>query len=109
MRVKNDFSFTAFLGSTGEAVISGAELSKKFAEDSNLFLMDYGNAEVAFTGQITAHLMGREEIHKALEAYEMYSPSMPYPEGYKDRLLRALEVTPEVEDPVQITVEQLPE
>lgn len=39
----------------------------------------------------------------------MYSPSMPYPEGYKDRLLRALEVTPEAEDPVQITVEQLPE
>lgn len=50
-----------------------------------------------------------EDLPKALEAYEMYSPSMPYPEGYKDRLLRALEVTPEVEDPVQITVEQLPE
>lgn len=109
MRAKNDFSFTAFLDSSGIAVIAGTELSKKFAEDRNLFLMDYSNAEVDFTGEITVHLMGREEIAKALEAYDIYSPSMPYPEGYKERLLRALELTPEVEEPVQITVEQLPE
>ena len=109
MKVKNDYNVIGFLVEDSTVLLTSKQLKREFDEELNCFLMDYANADSAFTGEIVARILNRKEVQKALEAYEMYSPSMPYPEGYKDRLLRALEVTPEAEDPVQITVEQLPE
>jgi hypothetical protein len=95
MSIKNNFGYLAFLGHDGTATISKKELTDQFDEERNMFLMDYVDPRVAFTGKITAKVLGVEGIVRALEAFTLYRKHVAYPMDYEKNLRMALSKNPD--------------
>lgn len=89
---KNAYFF--LLGPTsneGIAVLSKDEIIKKAKKELELAIMDYVPLESAFNGDITLKPMSREDIEKAIDAYNIYKEYAACTKGYRQSLQQALE------------------
>jgi hypothetical protein len=86
VRRKNDFHvWGGPTDETGTAVVTREDIESSVNRDRDMFIMDYtGLADC--TGEVIARPCNREAIERALCAYEMFSPHLPYPEGYREQL-----------------------
>jgi hypothetical protein len=98
MSIKNNYGYLVFLGPDGAATISKQELTDKFDVERNAFIMDYVDPRRAFTGKITARVLGVEEIVRALEAFELYREYLLYPTDYEKHLRKALSKNSDSDD-----------
>lgn len=92
MARKNDFNAIVFLDAQGRAEVEGAVLAREFAADRTTSPMDFVSPAGGFTGRVTAAVMTRDEIGRALAAYELYKGGPPFPAGYLERLRSAREL-----------------
>jgi hypothetical protein len=83
---KNNFHYTLFVDRDGCAEVSGAELLRTFDEDRSMFIMDYEDPRLTFTGRVTANVLNTSELHRSLGAFEIYRGKCEFPEGYEDKL-----------------------
>lgn len=90
MARKNAFHYTAFLGENGAAEIGREELLRAFNEDRKLFIMDYGEPNSDFAGDITGHILTTDEIERRIEGYAKFSKNYQFPSKYLDNLNKAL-------------------
>lgn len=91
---KNDYGLIVFLDARGRAEISSRTLAQMFREAQDEFLMDYIGPRVGFTGRVTATVLDRESIDRALAAYGLYQSMLNYPADYAARLNRARDLVP---------------
>jgi hypothetical protein len=105
MSKKNDYYYIVFLNEEGKAEINTGDLLRSFDADRNFFLMDYVDPRAAFTGQIEAHVLSKEEIAKSIDARNIFK-KFPYPENYFENLNTALVIAPD-EGKVTISVEKI--
>lgn len=90
MKEKNNFTYTVFLGPSGSVEISGGELLRTFNEDRSMFITDYVDPRVGFTGRITARVLNTSELHSAIKAFEVFRGKCSFPVGYLENLRAAL-------------------
>jgi hypothetical protein len=86
-------SYSVLLGPSnydGCVTITKSQILKEAAQQMSLALMDYQPLEAAFDGAITARLIKKEDIERALIAYETFSPAVQYRDGYKEKLTATL-------------------
>jgi hypothetical protein len=89
---KNAYSF--IFGPTndeGVAELSKSEIIESADKELELAMMDFNPLEGAFNGIITLRPMSREDIERAIDAYDFYKESAEYPKGYRQTLQQALE------------------
>jgi hypothetical protein len=84
VRRKNDFHILGGpTDETGTAVVTREDIERSVERDRETFIMDYtGLADC--TGEVMARPWNREAIEAALRAYELFSPHLPYPQGYRE-------------------------
>ena len=90
MSVRNDFDLV--FGPTddeGGIIVTRENLLSEADKDRSFFLMDYGDPEQDFTGEIIVTALNRESLERALTAYEMFSKVWKYPVGYLEDLHKA--------------------
>jgi len=90
MARKNDFHFLLLLDEGDTACVTKDELLQWFDQERSTFIMDYGDPRIAFTGRITARVLGSNELKQALETFELYRKYLWYPEQYGANLARAI-------------------
>ena len=76
-------------GDTGEIEATRDQILKEAQKSRNLFLMDYGDLETEFTGQLTVTPMNRQSVEGALKAYRLFTGNYEYPANYEEMLHRA--------------------
>jgi hypothetical protein len=89
---KNNFNYILFVDSNGRAEASGNELLRTFDEDRQMFLMDYEDPRLVFTGNISAKVLSKGEIDQAVSALSIYRTVCKYPANYEANLTRAKNV-----------------
>ena len=99
---KNHFHYTLFVDRDGFAEVSAEELLRTFDEDRSIFMMDYDDPRLVFTGRITATVMSTCELERALGAFDLYRGGFSFPIGYEDNLRLAIA---RGQDPEQFHVE----
>jgi hypothetical protein len=90
MHSKNSFDYTVFLNHEGRATVSAEELLRTFDEDRSMFIMDYDDPRLGFTGRITAKVLSTSELHSAVDALETFRGKCSFPVGYEGNLRAAL-------------------
>ena len=90
MRVKNDYTYTVFIGANGLKIISDGELLESFDASRSTFVMDYADPRTEFAGRITARVLKTADLLRAREALMMYHKHLPYPQDYEQQLSTAL-------------------
>jgi hypothetical protein len=86
---KNDFHFTLFVDSNGFAKVTGEELLRTFDEDRAMFIMDYQDPRLVFTGNITTKVLSNSELARSLSALDIYRGMCSFPTGYEKKLRSA--------------------
>ena len=94
MKWKNRFSYMLFLDRNGNAQVFGEQLLRYFDQERATFIMDYCDPRLGFTGDISAQVLGTSELQNAWQALEMFRGKIWYPEGYEEKLQRALQQRP---------------
>jgi hypothetical protein len=82
MSEKNDLTYIVFLNDKGYAEVTIKELLRSFDEDRKLFLMNYKGPRSFFTGRVDPCVMNREEIDRAIDAYEHFKGGYIFPPKY---------------------------
>ena len=90
MKSKNDFSYIVFLDSNGIAEVFREDILKHFDEQRNVFIMDYIDPRIGFTGEMSAHILSSSELKGALSAFQMFRDKLWYPSKYEERLNKAI-------------------
>lgn len=90
MNWKNAHSYLVFPDPNGVVEVDREELFKSFDEERNTFIMDFADPRLAFSGEITAKVLSLPEVQKALETYRLFRRAVTYPEGYEQKLEKAL-------------------
>jgi hypothetical protein len=88
---KNDFHILSGPTFNGITEVTRKRIVEEVTKETELFPMDYAGLG-DFTGEIVVTLMDGERLAAALRAYDLYHEHIPYPPGYRDRLLRARRV-----------------
>ena len=91
MREKNAFSYLVFLDSHGDAEISGEELLRAFDEERNIFIMDYIDPRIGYTGKMDCRMLDPNELQRALDAFQMFRGKMSFPANYEEHLRAELQ------------------
>ncbi len=96
---KNNYGFV--MGPSGEngyAELGREEILSMAEEELNLALMDYGSIEDVFVGTINVQIMTKDEIKKAIQAYNIYKDvSKTFPRDYEKDLKNATSIMSQVE------------
>ncbi|MDF7827024.1 hypothetical protein P4B35_23570 [Pontiellaceae bacterium B12227] len=74
----------------GCAVLTKKEIIEDTTETVKLSMMDYRPLEDVFDGNICYKALGADDIEKAISGYASYHKYTTFPEGYKDKLEKAL-------------------
>lgn len=87
---KNDFVL-GFGPSDEEGMlqISRAQLLREAEKERRLFVMDYGHPEADFAGEISVRALSREDLQRAIVAYDLYQGVSPYAPEYAENLQEA--------------------
>jgi Domain of unknown function (DUF6881) len=99
---KNHFYYPLFVDRDGFAEVSGEELLRTFDEERSMFIMDYDDPRLVFTGRITAEVQSNADLEGALGAIEIFRGECSFPEGYEEKLRSA---AARGQDPDQYRVE----
>lgn len=106
MRRKNDFeAWVNPTNSKGESRITWNEIMSQVREEIKIAQMDYGHLEADFAGEVIATPVNRNDIERALEAYDLYRGATKYPRGWKRQLQQAGEFLREFSPDARIEVE----
>lgn len=88
---KNDFHL--LFGPTndrGEFLITRADMIKEALRQQEMSIMDYGDPEIHFAGELVVSTFGRKKLKGAIEAYPIFKDTMEFPPEYLNQLQRAL-------------------
>ena len=80
---------------SGRICISGDEIRREARKTMELFLMDYADIDVHWTGRMMATPINRDAIKGALSAYRLFR-SYEFPPGYEQMLLAADAILSEI-------------
>src|ERR1700722_1693097 len=72
MNYKNPYSYIVFLDQDGRGEVEREELLRHFHEQLKIALMDFGSADVGYTGKLDAKIMTKDQILKAIKGYDRY-------------------------------------
>jgi len=97
LRAKTDYknSFSFLFGPSdreGNILISWKEMVKQANETAQFWIMDFGNFEKTFIGELEVGFADEERLKRALKAYCEYKDSFAFPPGYEENLRRAMEI-----------------
>ncbi len=92
MSEKNHFNYTVFVGSESVADVSGVELLRSFDDTRNIYIMDYNDPRLCFTGKIKGKILSHSDLKKKLEMYERFVDVYPLRADFKDKLRAALQL-----------------
>jgi hypothetical protein len=96
---KNDFVLLfGPTGVDGKLVISRDEMIREALREQELFIMDYGDPEIHFSGVVLVAVFGKDAIKKAIDVYPDFKDAFEFPPGYLDRLHRAQEILENLAD-----------
>ncbi|HEX6650321.1 MAG TPA: hypothetical protein VF075_12300 [Pyrinomonadaceae bacterium] len=76
----------------GSVVITRGEMIKEALRDQQLFIMDYGDPETDFAGELVISIFGRERLKGAIKVYPDFKDVADYPPDYLNNLHRAQEI-----------------
>ena len=76
----------------GRVVITRAALIAEAKRDQELFVMDYGDAENNFAGEVVVSIFGKDDLSRAINAYALFKDVAEYPPDYLKHLHRAQEI-----------------
>jgi hypothetical protein len=57
--------------------------------DQELFVMDYGDPERHFSGELAVSIFGKKAIERAIDAYSIFKDPIAFPAEHLDQLHRA--------------------
>jgi hypothetical protein len=91
MSAKNDFNLV--VGPADDAGVitrSWADVVADCDRQRDLFLMDYGDPRILWSGSVAVEPMDSEAVYRVLDAYRVFGPAF-YPPGFESamRSLRA--------------------
>ena len=87
---KNNFHL--LFGATaddGKLVITRNRIISEALRDQELFVMDYGDPESHFSGEIVVSILGKKAIERAIDAYYIFKDAIGFPPDYLGQLHRA--------------------
>lgn len=90
---KNDFHL--LFGPTddkGRLVITRDEMIREAQRERELFLMDYGDPEINFAGELVISIFGREKLKNAITVYPDFKDVVEFPPDHLNHLHRAQEI-----------------
>jgi hypothetical protein len=87
---KNHFYYPLFVNRDGFAEVSGDELLRTFDETRSMFMMDYDDPRLVFTGRITAVVLSNTDLERALDALDLFRGKCSFPTGYEENLRAAM-------------------
>ena len=70
----------------GILLVTGAELLRAANVDRNFALMDYGDPESEWSGEVSVEPVGLATADRAMSAYQRFRGVIEYPDGYGDGL-----------------------
>ena len=82
----------------GRVLITRAALISAAKRDQELFVMDYGDPEANFAGEVVVSIFGKDDLSKAINAYPMFKDVAEYPPNHLIHLRRALEILEKLGD-----------
>jgi hypothetical protein len=87
---KNDFALGfGPANEEGALRISRDDLLREAEKDRQLFIMDYGNPEEDFAGEILVKPLNREELERAAAVHDKYQQVTRYPARYAEQIREA--------------------
>lgn len=90
---KNDFNVLCGpTDHTGSVCVSREYVLGEAQKDRELFLMDYGHPEIDATGEIIVRPMGISDLKRAASAYDLFTHSGLYRQGYIEDIKSAIEL-----------------
>ena len=96
---KNDFVLIfGPTGVDGKLIINRDEMITQARRDQELFIMDYGDPEIDFSGELLVSVFGKEAIKRAIDVYPLFKDAFEFPTGYLTQLHRALEILENLPD-----------
>lgn len=87
---KNDFGLG--FGPTdvqGQLAITRDDLLREAEKDKRFFIMDYGDPEADFSGELVVSPLNSDALERAVEAYHLYKEVWPYPPSYLEQIQQA--------------------
>src|SRR6266542_2383502 len=105
-RRKNDFPVLGGpTDKTGTAIVTNEEIHESVDWHTRAFQMDYIGLSDA-SGHLVVSAKNRGDVQAALGGYEMFHKYLPFPAGYKERLLQAQSVLEAIKPAIlSVTVE----
>ena len=85
-------NFVLLFGPTdenGELTITREDLLRQAEQDRQFFIMDYGDPEGDFSGNLLISIFGREHITRALKAYPLFKDVASFPIDYLKNITQA--------------------
>lgn len=82
----------------GSVLITRAALISEAKRDQKLSVMDYGDPETNFAGEIEVAILGKDDLLRAIEAYPLFKDVSEYPRDYLRKLHRAQEILDNLAD-----------
>ena len=87
MSIRNAFhSVHGPANGQGLVRVTGEELLREAIRTRNAALMDYGDPQIDWTGELSFAPFGLESASGALKAYEIFRDHVAFPEGYREQL-----------------------
>ena len=83
---------------SGRALITRDALLTAAKRDQELFVMDYGDPETNFDGEVVVSIFGKDDLLGAIKAYPLFKDVADYPPNHLIHLRRALEILEKLGD-----------
>ena len=102
---KNDFSLG--FGRTdaqGQLVITRDDLLREAENDKRFFIMDYGDPEADFSGELVVSPLNRDALQRAVDAYDLYHEVWAYSPTYLENIQQAQKILEQL-PPSKLSVE----
>lgn len=81
----------------GELLVTYEDLATKVRELRDFFIMDYGDLDQDFAGEIVVSARNRESLAQAINAYELFQQVVPFPPRYAEQIQEARILLEELE------------
>jgi hypothetical protein len=79
-------------GVDGKLIINRDEMITQALRDQELFMMDFGDPEIHFSGELLVSVFGKEAIARAINVYPDFKDVYEFPTGHLDQLHRAFQI-----------------
>lgn len=90
---KNDFHLLfGPTGGNGTVIIRRDEMIRQALGHQQLFIKDFGDPEIHFSGELVLSIFGKEAIERAIDVYPDFKDSAEFPPDYLNQLHRAQEI-----------------